>query len=93
MSSNTEPPVKKVDSEREYKVIADSVIDGMAVLSVVVLAALGKITGETAVALIMLLAGVWAGKARMRGNLPSPPSSGVILGFASTLWEMFHRRG
>ena len=93
MSSNTEPPVKKVDSEREYKVVADSVIDGIAVISVVTLAVLEKISGETAVALIMLLAGVWAGKARMRGNLPSPPSSGVILGFASTIWEMFHRRG
>lgn len=93
MSSNTEPPTKKVDSEREYKVIAESAVDGLAVIAVVVLAVLEKISGETAVALIMLLAGVWAGKARMRGNLPPPPTSGVILGFLASVAEMFHRRG
>lgn len=71
--------------------LAHTLVDMTAIVSLTVLAALGKIEGYVAVCAVCLIAGVWLAQGGGKAGPQDPRHLGVLLGSLQGLWELVRR--
>jgi hypothetical protein len=70
-------------------IIAHTVLDVTAIISLTVLMCLGKIQVEWGLAMVALIVGIWGKMAN--GSMKQPPTGGLVLGLAAPLVELLSK--